>query len=177
MESGTSLGAEDEIARRQLLFAVLVPEHRTTAEDEEHLLGSEVHVHPRLRRAGGQFVQRCSHPGVVRPPEDPMPSPFFFVVAVPRVGEQVLTNHSVHLQVVAVARSARSLPRESSLGTCANHARLPPRLTAISSAGPLRNRNVGRLRCETGSSPGGSADASRASVRLWVSCTRSAGKA
>src|SRR5580765_7267362 len=150
MESGTSLGAEDEIARRQLLFAVLVPEHRTTAEDEEHLLGSEMHVQPRLRRAGGQFVERCSHPGVVRPPEDSMPSPVFFVVSVPRVGEQVLTNHSVHLQVVAVARSNRG-GLESSLGACANHARLSPRLAAISSPGPPWDRNVRRLRCETGS--------------------------
>ena len=36
-----------------------------------------------------------------------MPSPGFFVVSVPCVGEQVLANHFVYLQVVAVARSVR----------------------------------------------------------------------
>src|SRR5215210_3758267 len=74
---------------------MLVPEDGTTAQDEEHLFGSKVHMHPHPSRVGGQFVQRCSHPGVVRPPEDSMPSPVFFVISVPCVGEQVLTNHSV----------------------------------------------------------------------------------
>ena len=98
VQSGTSLGAEDDVARSQRLFAVPVPEDGTTAQDEEHLFGSEVHVHPHPMRAGRQFVQRCSHPGVVRPPEDSTPSPVFFVVSVPCVGEQVLTSHSVNLQ-------------------------------------------------------------------------------
>ena len=107
MEPGTSLRAEDEVARSQLLFAVLVPEDGTTAEDEEHLFGPEVHMQPRVRRVGGQLVQRCSHLGVVRPPKDSMPGASFFVVSVPGVGEQVLASHSVYLQVVAVARSIR----------------------------------------------------------------------
>src|SRR5215211_1885671 len=34
VESGTSLGAEDEVARSQLFFAVLVPEDGTTAQHE-----------------------------------------------------------------------------------------------------------------------------------------------
>src|SRR5687767_5825753 len=89
VESGTSLGAEDEVARSQLLFTVLVAEEGTTAQDEEHLFGSEVHVDPHLWRAGGQLVQRCSHPGIVRPPEDSLPSPGFFVLSVPCVGEEV----------------------------------------------------------------------------------------
>jgi len=93
MQSGTSLGAEDEIARGQFLFGVLVPEEGPTAHDEEHLFGSEVHVQPHVGRAGHELVQRCSHPGVVRPPEDSMLSPGFFVLSVPRVGEEVLANH------------------------------------------------------------------------------------
>src|SRR5205823_14060155 len=82
--------------------------------DEEHLFGSEVHMHPHLRRIGGQFVQRCSHPGVVRPPEDSMPSAGFFVLSVPCVGEQALTSHTVYLQVVAVARSIRGRSKAAS---------------------------------------------------------------
>src|SRR6185437_13838451 len=103
--SGTSLGAEDEVAWSQLLLAVLVSEHGTTADHEKHLLGSEVHIHPHARRVRGQFVQRRPHPGVVRPPEDSMPGALFVVVSVPCVVEQVLTSHVVYLQVVAVARS------------------------------------------------------------------------
>src|SRR5579859_2849237 len=93
VEAGTSLGAEDEVSRSQLLCAVWVPEDGTTTQHEEHLFGSEVHVHPHLGRVGSQFVQRCSHPGVVRPPEDSMPSPGFVVLSVPCVGEEVLTIH------------------------------------------------------------------------------------
>jgi hypothetical protein len=60
------------------------------------------------------LVQRCSHSGVVRPPETSMPSPGFFVASVPCVGEQVLANHSVYFQVVAVARSVRGRPKAAS---------------------------------------------------------------
>src|SRR5256714_4082234 len=118
VESGTSLGAEEEVARSQLLFAVLVPEEGTTTQDEEHLFGSEVHVHSHLRRVGGQFVQRCSHPGVVRPPEDSMPCPGFFVLSVPCVGEQVLTIHAWYLRIVAVGAQRLSL-RMTGLGNTA----------------------------------------------------------
>src|SRR6266571_6300682 len=102
---------------------MLVPEDGTTAQDEEHLFGSEVHMHPHLRRVAGQFVQRCSHPGVVRPPEDSMPSPGFFVLSVPCVGEEVLTIHSWYLRVVAVG-AQRLSPAVRASAHCAGNARL-----------------------------------------------------
>src|SRR6185436_3571752 len=80
-------------------------------------------MYPRLRRAGTEFVQRCSHSGVVRPPEDSMPSPGFFVLSVPCVREEVLTIHSWYLRVVAAARS-RPSPRTTGLQHCAGNARL-----------------------------------------------------
>src|SRR5581483_6029996 len=42
VEPGPPLRAEDEVARSERLLAVPVPERRPAAEDEEHLLGSEV---------------------------------------------------------------------------------------------------------------------------------------
>ena len=86
----------------ELLAAVLIAEDGPAAEDEEHLLCAEVHVEPRLRRAGVELVQRCSHPGVVRSPEDSLLRPGFGVLSVPCVGEEVLTIHSWYLRVVAV---------------------------------------------------------------------------
>ena len=124
VQAGTSLGAEDEVTRSQLLFAVLVPEEGTTAQDEEHLFGSEVHVHPHLRRVGGQFVQRRSHPGVVRTPEDSMPSPNFFVLSVPCVGEQVLTIHAWYLPSRSGGRAVLEPPEYGPRQHCAGNARL-----------------------------------------------------
>jgi hypothetical protein len=138
VQAGTSLGTEDEVARSQLLFAVLVPEDGTTAQNEEHLFGSEMHMHPHLRRVGGQFVQRCSHPGVVRPPEDSMPGPGFFVLAVPCVGEEVLTIHSWYLRVVAVDAQPPKPPQYGPRPHCAGNARrlaAPNRYPAGSTAG------------------------------------------
>ena len=40
METGPSLGTRDEVARNQLLRAVLVAEERATAQHEEHFFGS-----------------------------------------------------------------------------------------------------------------------------------------
>jgi len=80
-------------------------------------------VYPRLGRATGQFVQRCSHPGVVRPPEDAMPSPGFFVLSVPWVGEEVLTIHAWYLRVVAVG-AQRPEPALRASAHCAGNARL-----------------------------------------------------
>ena len=98
MESGTSLGTEDEVARSQLFFAVVVSEDGTTAQDEEHLFSSEVHVQAVLLRAGGELVQRRPHSSVVRSPKDTVARSSLFVVSVPYVGEQVLTIHFVDLQ-------------------------------------------------------------------------------
>ena len=130
VQAGTSLRAEDEVARGELLFAVLVSEDGAPAQHEEHLLGSEVHVHPHPGRTGGQFVERCSHPGVVRPPEDPVPGPVFFVVSVPLVGEQVLTSHLMYLPVVAVlpAQILRCPPprRRARRGAMQHRARAVP---------------------------------------------------
>src|SRR5437868_5757862 len=81
-------------------------------------------MHPHLRRAGGQFVQRCSHPGLVRPPEDSMPSPGFFVLSVPCVGEEVLTIHAWYLRVVSVGAQAPEPPRYGPRKRCAGNARL-----------------------------------------------------
>src|SRR5215204_4897724 len=144
VESCTSLGAEDEIARSQLLFAVLVPEEGTTAEDEEHLLGAEVHMYRRLRRAACQFVQRSSHPGVLRPPEDSISSPVFFVLSVPCVGEEVLTIHSWYLRVVAVGAqcsSARSQPS----ATLRRKRGCSPRETATSPPDPQQDHACSRV--------------------------------
>src|SRR5438094_4649405 len=80
-------------------------------------------MHPHLRRLGGQFVQRCSHPGVVGPPEDSMPCPGFFVLSVPCVGEEVLTIHSWYLRVVAVG-AQRLSPAVRASAHCAGNARL-----------------------------------------------------
>src|SRR6266511_1991943 len=88
------------------------------------LFGSEVHMYPHLRRVGGQFVQRCSHPGVVRPPEDSMPSPGFFVLSVPCVGEEVLTIHSWYLRVVAVGAQPPEPPQYGPRQHSAGNARL-----------------------------------------------------
>ena len=101
VESGTSLRAEDEVAGSQGLLAVLVPEDGTTVQDEEQLFGSEVDMHPHLRRVG-PVRTALPHPGAVRPPEDSMPSPGVFVLSVPCVGEEVLTIHAWYLRVVAV---------------------------------------------------------------------------
>src|SRR5215211_6496432 len=145
VEPGTSLGAEDEVARSQLLFAVLVPEEGTTAQDEEHLFGSEVHMHPHLGRVGGQFVQRCPHPGVVRPPEDSMPSPGFFVLSVPCGEEEVLTIHSWYLRVVAVG-AQRLSPRTTGLGNTAPETRgCSPRQTATSPPDPRQDHACSRV--------------------------------
>src|SRR5207249_9630233 len=73
VQPGPSLRAEDEVAGGQRLFAMLVPEQWTAGENEEHLFSSVMHVHAALRRAGGEFVERCPHPSVVRPPEHPTP--------------------------------------------------------------------------------------------------------
>ena len=43
-----------------------------------------------------------------------MPSPGFFVGSVPGVGEQVLTNHSVYLQVVAVHAASDAASKAAS---------------------------------------------------------------
>ena len=42
----TPVRAEDDVARRELLFARRVAERRPSADDEEHLLGAVVHVQP-----------------------------------------------------------------------------------------------------------------------------------
>src|SRR5438874_1120913 len=81
-------------------------------------------MQPHLRRVRGQFVQRCSHPGVVRPPEDSMPSPSFFALSVPCVGEQVLTIHSWYLRVVAVGAQRLSPRMTRARQHCAGNARL-----------------------------------------------------
>src|SRR5215208_5865499 len=81
-------------------------------------------MHPHLRRVGGQFVQRCSHPGVVGPPEDSMPSPGFFVLSVPCVGEEVLTIHSRYLRVVAVGAQPPETPQYGPRQHCVGNARL-----------------------------------------------------
>jgi hypothetical protein len=47
-----------------------------------------------------------------------------------------------------VARTQRPRPPRKQPRPCANHARRSPRLTAISSPDPRRDRNVRRLRCE-----------------------------
>src|SRR5215207_8185559 len=95
-------------------------------------------MHPHLRRVGGQFVQRCAHPGVLRTPEDSMPSPDFFVLSVPGVGEEILTIHAWYLRVVAVG-AQRSSPEYGPRQHCAGNARLlaaPNRyLAARSTAG------------------------------------------
>jgi hypothetical protein len=122
----------------QRLCAVLVPEHRAAAEDEEHLFCSVMHVHAALRCAGGEFVQRCTHPSIVRPPKRPAPCSSVFVVSVPHAGEQVLSCH-VDPPEVAVTRSGegRSLqPRPA-----AEETRRQPRLTATSSPDPHGNRS------------------------------------
>src|SRR5437899_2559143 len=80
-------------------------------------------MHSHLRRVRGQVVQRCSHPGVVRPPEDSMPSPGFVVLSVPCVGEEVLTIHSWYLRVVAVG-AQRPSPHDGPRQHCAGNARL-----------------------------------------------------
>src|SRR5262245_14407511 len=93
VQPGPSLRAEDHVAGGERLCAVLVPEQRTAAENEEHLFGSVMHVHSALRRAGGELVQRCPHPSVVRPPKDPTPGPSPLALSVPQVGEEVLSCH------------------------------------------------------------------------------------
>src|SRR5215204_4904263 len=143
--AGTSLGAEDEIARSQLGFAVLVPEVGTTAQDEEHLFGSEVHMDPPFGRVGGQFVQGGAHPGVVRTPEDSMPSPAFFVLSVPCVGEEVLTIHPWYLRVVAVGARC-SIRRVRASATLRRKTRgCSPRQTATSPPDPRRDHASSRV--------------------------------
>ena len=147
VESGTSLGAEDEVARSQLLFGRVGSGRRDDRSGRRTSLrlrsacasassgasgASSYSVAPILASSGRQKT-RCR-----------VPSSSSY--SVPCVGEQVLTSHSVDLQVVAVARSVRGR-LESSLGACANHARQSPRLTAISSPDPRQDRNVRRLRC------------------------------
>src|SRR5256885_6739462 len=102
-------------------------------------------MHPHLRRVRGQFVQRCSHPGVVRPPEDSMPCPGFFVLSVPCVGEQVLTIHSWYLRVVAVG-AQRLSPRVTGLGNTAPETRgCSPRQTATSPPDPRQHHACSRV--------------------------------
>src|SRR5215211_3519228 len=100
-----------------------VAEEGTTAQDEEHLFGSEVHMHTCLRRVGGQFVERRSHPGVARTPEGSMPGSEFFVLSVPCAGEEVLTIHAWYLRVVAVDAQCPS-PEYGPRQHCAGNARL-----------------------------------------------------
>src|SRR5215210_9508214 len=119
--SGPALRAEDEVARGQLLFAVLVPEERAPAQDEEHLFCSEVHVHVALRCTWVELVQRCPHPGVVRPPKGAVPCSGLFAVFFPIAGEEVLTSHAWYLQVVAVARRR---PSPAGLGRLRRNTRL-----------------------------------------------------
>src|SRR5512132_813061 len=115
-----------------------------TAQDEEHLLGSEVHMHPHPRRVGGQFVQRCSHPGVVRPPEESMPRTEFFVVSVPYVGKEVLTIHSWYLRVVAVDAQPRE-PAGRASKYCAGNARLLAAPTATLPPDPRQDHAWSRM--------------------------------
>src|SRR5437667_3771082 len=101
-------------------------------------------MHSHLRRVRGQFVQRCSHPRVVRPPEDSMPRPGFFVLSVPCVGEQVLTIHSWYLRVVAVG-AQRLSPRTRGLGNTAPETRgCSPRQTATSPPDPRHDHACSR---------------------------------
>src|SRR5262249_22145635 len=107
VQAGPSLGAEDEVARNELLFALHRPEHGTAAEHEEHLLAAVVHVHPHARGARTQVPERGAHPCVVRAPEHAVHEPGLgtaFVRVPGGVGEKVLTVHvrtSVALAVVA----------------------------------------------------------------------------
>src|SRR5689334_14990937 len=95
VQPGPSLRTEDEVAGGQGLFAVLVPEQRAAAENEEHFFGSVMHVHAALRRSGGEFVERCPHPSVVRPPKHPTPRSMLFALSVPQAGEKILPCHLV----------------------------------------------------------------------------------
>src|SRR5829696_104615 len=116
-----------------------------TAQDEEHLFGSEVHMHPHLRRVGGEFVQRCSHPGAVRTPEDSMPNPVFFVLSVPFVGEEILTIHAWYLRVVAVGRAVLEAPEYGPRRHCAGNARLLAAPTATSPRDPRQHHACSRV--------------------------------
>src|SRR5215210_8558424 len=81
-------------------------------------------MHPHPGRVGGEFVERRSHPGVVRPPEDSMSNPGFCVLSVRLVGEEVLTIHSSYLRVVAVGTEPRESPQCGPRQHCAGNARL-----------------------------------------------------
>ena len=56
-KTGTSFGTEDEVSGGELLFAVLLLEQRATAQHEEQLFGSAVHVESLAGRAGRQLEQ------------------------------------------------------------------------------------------------------------------------
>src|SRR5215216_189193 len=102
-------------------------------------------MYPHLRRVGAEFVQRCPHPGVVRTPEDSMPSPGFFVLSVPCVGEEVLTIHWWYLRVVAVGAQPPE-PRSTGLGNTAPETRgYSPRQTATSPPDPRQDHACSRV--------------------------------